>query len=118
MPESFDLDSEPPTARVKAAYTKNRREAIQPLPRDVAEALREYLAAKAAGSPVWPGKWRSRGFLMIQADLAAARETWIAEVPDGPHRKEREESDFLTYRDDDGRYADFHALRHSYMCSS
>ena len=30
-------------------------------------------------------------------------------------QQQRERSDFLTYQDSDGRYADFHALRHTYL---
>src|SRR5207244_1865213 len=54
-PQAFDLDAPKPTVCCRAAYTKNRREAIQPLPLDVAQALRGYLAAKPASMPVWPG---------------------------------------------------------------
>jgi hypothetical protein len=57
LPESFALDADPPTATVPAAYTKNKRLAVQPLPPDVADALRGYLADRLAGSPVWPGGW-------------------------------------------------------------
>ena len=46
-PESFDLDGDTPTATVQAACTKNRKEAVQPLPLDVAEALRDYLGEQA-----------------------------------------------------------------------
>jgi hypothetical protein len=53
-PESFDLNGETPTATVRRACTKNRKEAVQPLPLDVAKALREYLAGKPAGLPLWP----------------------------------------------------------------
>ena len=67
-PESFNLAGDTPTATVQASCTKNKKEAVQPLPLDVAEALREYLAGKPAGLPVWPGKWKSRAFLMIQKD--------------------------------------------------
>src|SRR5262245_38303775 len=47
-PASFDLDADPPTATVKAAYSKNRRQSVQPLPPDVAAALRAYLADRPA----------------------------------------------------------------------
>ena len=56
-PESFNLDGETPTATVQASCTKNRKLAVQPLPLDVADALRGYLASKPAGIPIWPGKW-------------------------------------------------------------
>jgi site-specific recombinase XerC len=115
LPESFDLVGDPATVTVASACTKNRRQAVQPLPADVAEALRGYLANKPAGSPVWPGKWRRRAFKMIHSDLKDARKAWIAESADAAERQARERSDFLCYRDDAGRYLDFHSLRHHYI---
>jgi site-specific recombinase XerC len=53
-PESFHLGSDAPTATVQAACTKNRKEAVQPLPLDVANALRDYVASKPAGVALWP----------------------------------------------------------------
>ena len=47
-PESFDLDSDPPTVTVEAKYSKRRRRDEQPLPQDLADALRAYLADKLA----------------------------------------------------------------------
>jgi site-specific recombinase XerD len=114
-PESFDLDGDPPTATVRARCTKNRVLAQQPLPRDVADALRPFLAGKPAGAPLWPGKWNTRAFLMVQRDLEVARATWLGDAQDAPERARRESSDFLAYRDAEGRYADFHALRHSFI---
>ena len=52
---------------------------------------------------------------MIQRDLKAARDTWVEEAGGDAERKVREESDFLRYVDDSGRFADFHALRHSFI---
>src|SRR5262249_1448664 len=66
---SFDLDGEPPTATVKAGYSKNRRKSVQPLPPDVAEALRGYLATRPAGQPVWPGAWHKSAAEMLRVDL-------------------------------------------------
>lgn len=93
-PASFDLDAAPPTVTVRAAYSKNRRKSTQPLPPDVAAALRSYLSSKPAGRVVWPGRWADDAAKMIRIDLAAAG---------------------IPYRDEDGRVADFHALRHSYI---
>jgi integrase len=93
-PSSFDLSVDRPTVRVKAAYSKNRRESVQPLPLDVADALRSYLAARPAGQAVWPGAWPKNAAEMVRADLSAAG---------------------IPYRDGEGRVADFHALRHSYI---
>ncbi len=97
LPGSFDLAADPPTATVPGAYTKNKRLAVQPLPPDVAEALRGYLAGLPAGQPVWPGSWSEDAAEMLQADLEAAGIPYTVEGPDGP------------------LHADFHALRHSYI---
>lgn len=114
-PESFDLDGQTPTAKVQAACTKNRKEAVQPLPLDVAKALRNYLASKPAGAVVWPGNWTLRGAAMIRGDLKEARQAWLKLFQNTRQRAEAERSDFLAYRDAEGRYADFHALRHSFL---
>ena len=93
-PGSFTLDADPPTATVKAAYSKNRRTSCQPLPLDVAEALRVYLDGRPAGAPVWPGSWAEDAADMLRLDLAAAG---------------------IPFADPEGRVCDFHALRHSYI---
>jgi integrase/recombinase XerC len=93
-PSDFDLSSDRPTVTVKAAYSKNRRQSVQPLPPDVADALRGYLADRPAGCAVWPGPWHKNAAEMLRADLTAAA---------------------IPYRDSEGRVADFHALRHSYI---
>jgi integrase/recombinase XerC len=40
-PESFDLTGEPATVTLAARYAKNRKTKVQPLPRDVADLLRD-----------------------------------------------------------------------------
>jgi hypothetical protein len=72
---------------------------VQPLPPDVAELLRGYLDGKAAGQPVWPGAWSAEGRAadMLRGDLQATGIPYVVEGPDGP------------------LYADFHALRHTYL---
>jgi integrase len=52
-PESFDLAGDPPTVTVRAAYSKHRRDDVQPIPPDLAEALRPWVASKAPGRPVF-----------------------------------------------------------------
>ncbi len=115
LPDSFDLKRASPTVRADSACTKNKKQAVQPLPADVATALTGYLRDKPAGVPVWPGEWKKKAFLMIQADLKEARRIWLSEAQNGPERERREQSGFLAYVDAEGRYADFHALRHSYI---
>jgi integrase len=94
-PEAFHLDGEPPTVTVAAAYSKRRRDDVQPIRLDLAEALRHWLASKAPGRPVF-GRLTTHTSLMIQADLEAAG---------------------IAYRDGSDRVADFHALRHSFITS-
>ena len=52
---------------------------------------------------------------MMQRDLDAAREAWIAEAQNESERQRRASSDFLTYRNENGLYADFHANRHTFI---
>ena len=93
-PSSFDLEADGSTVTTKAANSKNRREAVQPLPPDVVNALRGYLAGRAACLPVWPGTWFADAAEMLRFDLEAAG---------------------IPYRDAEGHVCDFHALRHSYI---
>ncbi len=114
-PRSFALDGTVPTAKVAAGYTKDGEEAVQPLPRELAEALRPWLDSKPADRPLWPGTWHKRAFKMIEHDLAAARAAWLAEADsDEEKRKRREGSGYLAYANELGT-ADFHATRHSYI---
>jgi integrase len=115
VPASFDFDADPPTVTVQAAYSKHRRQDVQPLPPALAQRVKEWLAA---GNPLWPRltRYPSR---MIQPDLVAARAAWIAEAEgDEAERKRREQSDFLAYRVEGPAgpvYADFHSLRHTFI---
>jgi excisionase family DNA binding protein len=98
-PESFDLAADVPTVTLAARHAKNRKTKVQPIPPDLAELLVSYLDGRPAGQPVWGGTWAKdhRGAEMLRVDLEAAGIPYAAEGPDGP------------------LYADFHALRHSYL---
>jgi len=113
VPESFDLGADPPTVTVQAAYSKHRRNDVQPVRRDLADILQPWLEAKEAGRPVFT--MPDKAAKMMKKDLAEARETWVKE--DGPSeaRKRRKDLCFLAYRDSAGLVADFHALRHTYI---
>ena len=52
---------------------------------------------------------------MMRVDLHAARAKWISEAQTDRERAQREASDFLTYQDEDGMFADFHAHRHTFI---
>ena len=93
-PESFDLASDAPTVTVKAAYSKRRRKDVQPIREDVRDLLRSFLAGRAPRSPVWPGTWKDTAAEMLRGDLEPAG---------------------IPYRDEDGRYFDFHAMRGQFI---
>jgi len=88
-PESFNWTAEPPTVTVTAGNAKNRQTATLPLPPDLAEDLRPFVAAIAPGEPVFPMPNRE-GARMLKPDLEAAG---------------------IPYEDADGRVFDFHSLR-------
>lgn len=51
----------------------------------------------------------------MRRDLAAARKAWLEEAKTEDERSRRKLSDFLRYKDTLGRYADFHANRHTFI---
>lgn len=94
--DSFDLEDEPQTVTVQAAYSKHRRQDVLPLHRSLVDLLQPWLAEKPSGKPVWPGTWAKSKHAgkMLQHDLKAAG---------------------IPYVDANGLYADFHALRHTFI---
>ena len=84
--------SDPPTVTVMACYTKNGREAVQPIAAGLADRLRPWLARKAPGRPVFDGM-TDRTAEMLRVDLEAAG---------------------IPYETASG-VADFHALRAAYV---
>jgi integrase len=51
---------------------------------------------------------------MMAFDLMTARQFWIAET-DEAEKKKRIASNYLKYQAADGKFADFHALRHTFI---
>jgi hypothetical protein len=98
-PADFNLAADGATVTLAARFNKNRKPKVQPLPADVAAELKAYLKGKPKGEPVWCGTWARdhRGAEMIRGDLEAAGIAYAVEGPDGPE------------------YADFRALRHSFL---
>ena len=94
-PVSFDLDADPPTVAVGAAYSKRKRQDTLPLRRNTAETLRSFLTRLAPSTPLFkmPSK-RDVVRLILKPDLKAAG---------------------IPYVDDTGCFADFHSLRHSFI---
>ena len=119
---SFDVDANPPTVTVQAAHSKRRRTDTQVLHPVVVERLGAWLAAKPEVAPddllfqlrTSGGCWRKTA-KMMRADLSAARAKWIAEAAADRERARREASDFLTYQNEDGLFADFHSHRHTFI---
>ena len=112
-PENFNLDGLPPTITVKAAFSKHRREDVQPIRRDLADLLRTFVAGKPAGTPIF--NMPKKTYTMMQADLASARAQYLATAVTEAERTARQQSDFCLYVDATNRYADFHSLRHTYI---
>ena len=118
---SLKLDEESPVVIVEAGYAKNGRKDQIPLHDTVVERIKNWLESKRLGNdePLFVLKTAS-GFyrktaVMMRRDLAAARLAWIEESTDDAVRKKREASDFLTYQNEDGLFADFHANRHTFI---
>ena len=95
-PESFDLESDLPTVTVHAAYSKHRRTDVLPLHPSLVQLLRQWLSCKPPDYPVWPGNWAKdkEAGVMLKLDLKAAG---------------------IPYVDESGCYADFHALRQTFI---
>ena len=94
-PESLDTDSELATIIIRAEDAKNRKPTVQAIRRELAEELLKWIqdAQIAPETPLWANLTK-RTADMLKVDLEAAD---------------------IAYVDDAGLYADFHALRHSYI---
>ncbi|GAF82713.1 unnamed protein product [marine sediment metagenome] len=91
---SFDLEANPPTVTIAAGYSKRRREDTLPLRRRLADDLRDFPSGKTPTAQVFavPPSYDTAD--MLRADLAAAG---------------------IPYRDEAGRLAGFHILRHTFI---
>lgn len=85
-----DLDNASVT--VTAAYSKHKREDVQPIRRELAQQVQAFFAGKPSTEPIF--KKPDKPVEMLKVDLAAAG---------------------IPYKDEAGRYCDFHALRHTYI---
>ena len=114
---SFNFATEPPTLTVEAGYSKHRQMDVIPLRKDFAERIQTWLKGKpnlADDIPLFKITDK-RTAAMMREDLGAAREAWIEEAENETERQDREDSSFLTYVDYRGHYADFHALRKTFI---
>src|SRR5262249_48010505 len=96
-PADFDLAADVPAIVLPARLAQNKKAKVQPRAAALADALRTYLDGRARNAPVWPGAWNEDAAEMLRADLADAGIPYAVAGPDGP------------------LYADFHALRHTYL---
>src|SRR5262249_17918770 len=80
-PESFDL-GEAPTVALSARYSKNKKGKEQPLPADVVDLLRDYLADKPAGEPILRGRGTHLAAQMLRRALEADGIPYAVEGPD------------------------------------
>jgi integrase len=117
------LDTETPMITVRANYSKRRRDDSMVLHLDIADHFKKWLEIRQPASDdeiLFPISETSCGVErktsdMMAFDLMAARQFWIAETDDEAEQKKRIASDFLKYQATDGKFADFHALRHTFI---
>jgi integrase/recombinase XerD len=121
--ESFDFDAQPPRVTVEASYSKRRKKDVQVLSAEVVEKIREWLDLREPKHPslLFPLTKQTCGFdrrtsKMMKHDLGVARASWIEEAGDDKEERERREaSDYLSYENAAGLFADFHANRHTFI---
>ena len=92
-PRSCDLSDEP-VITVAAAYSKRRREDVQPIRRELADALAAFCTDRDPSEPIFKLPYLANVARMLRRDLEAAG---------------------IAYKDATGRVADFHALRHTFV---
>ena len=120
---SFNLKMNNPTVTIQAAYSKRRREDSQILHPDIVERFQSWLEIRCPANEdeiLFPISEASCGVerktaSMMEFDLTSARNFWIAAAENEEQKAERELSDFLKYRNSAGKFADFHALRHTFI---
>lgn len=101
-----------PSIVLGAKFNKNGKEREQPIRRDLASVLRDWLDLRDSTGRVWQTSPHASLELLVKRDLETARKAWLDEASNSKDRANREESSFLRYQDHAGRYFDFHSLRH------
>jgi integrase len=94
--QSFNLNNSTPSVTVLAAYSKHRRDDVQPLRLDIAQQLAHWKAEQGIDeqSKVFGNFRVNKAAKMLRRDLAAVG---------------------ILYKDEAGRAADFHSLRHTFI---
>lgn len=82
-PAHFNLNDGSPVVALRAEDAKNRTAASQPIPQDLADELRSFVAKIRADEFLWPGTWASskKAAYILRHDLKPAG---IAYSIDGP----------------------------------
>ncbi len=93
---SLNLSDSEPSVTVMAGYAKSGKEATLPLRKDVAELFKQWFddSGFSLDDKVFPKFNKSKGAAMLKVDLEAVG---------------------IPYQDESGRYADFHAQRHTFI---
>jgi len=93
---SLNLNESEPSVTVQAGYAKNGQEATLPLRKDIAGLFKQWFEDNgfSPDDKVFPKFNKSKGAAMLREDLEAVG---------------------IPYRDESGRYADFHAQRHTFI---
>jgi integrase len=114
---SFNFDAKPLQLTVTASFSKRRKNDVIPLRSDLAERIKSWLASRPKHKDQEPliGISNKRTGEMLMMDLAFARKAWLASIVDKELRKKAEEISYLCFTDAQGRYADFHALRKTFI---
>jgi hypothetical protein len=112
---SFNLNSDHPAVTVAAAYAKNRRETVQPLPAELVPLLKDHLSDKLPSAAAFDMLKPNMVARVLKADLSAARQAWLTESTTAEARAERQKTTFLCYRNEARQVADFHAFRHTFI---
>ncbi len=116
------LDAPVPYLTVPAAYSKRKRDDVLYLHEGLVGLLKKWLDRKKPDKTDLlfsmveeTGGVERKTSKMILFDLNSARNFWISEASSPEEIQKREESDFLKYKDSQGRFADFHCLRHTFI---
>jgi integrase len=120
---NFNLKRNNPTVSVEAAYSKHRRDDLQVLHPDIVERFLKWLEIRQPANEreiLFPISNKTsdvdrRTSEMMMFDLNYARNLWLSKSKDEAERESRQASDFLKYEDSQGKFADFHALRHTFI---
>jgi integrase len=91
---SFHLDPDSPTVTVAAGYSKRRRQDTLPLRKALTAELRAHLTSKLPAAPAFNVPCKETLSNVYKSDIRAAG---------------------IAYRDEEGRVADFHSLRHTFI---